>query len=157
MMKNLTVKPITADNFSKFGSLISTEGARPAGGDANYDWYAKLGTVEVEGTVSVNIMHLRQRPFTLTKIEYHLRSQEVVLPLGKPFILTVAPGGKLQEDAIEAFYVPADRGVCMAAGTRHFMPFPLYEDTDCVIIFRDGSGVDDLTFEDIQDPYTLVF
>jgi ureidoglycolate lyase len=155
-MKELKVIPITRKNFEQFGSLISTEDASPAGSGKDYDWYGKLGIIGVEGVVSVNIMHLRQRVFTLDKIEYHLRSPETILPLGKPFIIAVAPAGKLQEDAIQAFYVPPDRGVCMKNGVRHFAPFSLHGDTDCVILFRDGSGADDLTFEDLRNPCTLV-
>lgn len=145
MAKNLPVVVPTAANFREFGTVITDEGRQPDGGTEDFTWWERLGLFRETGDVSINLLEAKKREFKVDKLEYHSETPEAIIPLGGSVILVVAPAGELDESRIKAFLLEG-KGVILNKGVRHFIPYPLKGDVQCLIVFKDATGANDLTF-----------
>jgi len=158
MAKKLEVLKLTEENFKEFGSIISSEGRRPDAGDESFNWFEKLGALEGIDTVSINILECKQREMKIDKIEVHRQTPEAIIPLGgKPVIAVVAPAGDFDESKMKAFLIDGDRGIMLNTGVRHFIPYPVDGNVNCIIVFRHGTGANDLVFDQLSDTYDIVY
>ncbi len=88
----------------------------------------------------------------LTKMEHHTETPELVVPMnGEGVVVVVAPEGEMAEDEIKAFYLEKGKGVILNTGVRHFIPYPTGDNTDCLIVFKNATGANDLVWEDLTD------
>lgn len=155
-MRQIAVTVATPENFKAFGALLSNENKQPDGGDENYHWWERLALLEGIETASINILEAQKREMRITKLEYHRNTPEVIVPLGGgAVILVVAPQGDLAEDRIEAFKIESGKGVILNPGVRHFIPYPLEENVNCLIIFKDATGSTDLIFDPLSEAYQI--
>jgi ureidoglycolate lyase len=157
MSKRLQILELTKESFKEFGEVITTEGRTPDAGDENFNWFEKLGAYEGMDTVSVNILECKQREMKVDKLEVHVKTPEAVIPMGGvDVIAVVAPAGELDESRMKAFHIPGDKGIVLNTGVRHFIPYPLTGNANCIIVFRHGTGANDLVMEQLSDEYLLV-
>lgn len=156
MSKTIKVSALTKENFAQFGEIISREVKTSDASDANFSWWDGLSHFNQIGKVSVNILEAKKRAMVIDKLEVHEETPELVVPMnGKGVVFAVAPKGQLDESQIAAFYLEAGKGVMLDVGVRHFIPYPVEADTDCLIVFKDATGDNDLVFEDLSDTYQL--
>jgi ureidoglycolate lyase len=156
MSKNLKVMNLTEDNFKEFGSIISIKNRRPDVEDQKFGWYEKLGFFKETQNISLNILKAKKREFEIDKLEYHKETPEAIIPIGgERVVVVVAPEGDLDESKIKAFYINKNEGVMLNKGVRHFIPYPLEVDTECLIVFKHGTGVDDLVYEQLSGVYKI--
>lgn len=156
MSKKLEVLELTAENFKEFGQVITSEGRTSDGGDENYEWYERLSAFENIDDVSVNILKCKKREFKIDKLEVHQQTPEAVIGLaGEPVIAVFAPAGELDESKIKAFRIDGNKGVVLNIGVRHFIPYPINKDVDCIIIFKHATGANDLVFENLSETYEI--
>jgi ureidoglycolate lyase len=157
MSKKLQILELTKENFKEFGTVITSEGRTPDAGDDNFNWFEKLGVFENMDTVSVNILECKQREMKVDKLEFHIETPEAIIPMGGvDVIAVVAPAGELDESRMKAFHIPGDKGVVLNTGVRHFIPYPLVGNANCIIVFKHGTGANDLVMEQLSDEYQLV-
>jgi ureidoglycolate lyase len=156
MSKNLKVMNLTEDNFKEFGSVINIKNKRPDDGDQNFEWYEKLGSFKETQNISLNILKAKKRKFEIDKLEYHNETPEAVIPMGgESVVIVVAPEGDLDESKIKAFYINKNEGVMLNKGVRHFIPYPLEADAECLIVFKHGTGANDLIYEQLSGVYEI--
>lgn len=74
---------------------------------------------------------------------------------GESVVVVVAPEGDLDESKIKAFYINKNEEVMLDKGVRHFIPYPLEVDTECLIVFKLGTGADDLIYEQLSGVYKI--
>ncbi len=157
MSKRLQILGLSKESFKEFGEVIATEGRTPVAGDDNFNWFEGLGVYEGMDNVSVNILECKQRQMKIDKLESHLRTPEAIIPMGGvDVIAVVAPAGELDESRMKAFLIPGDKGVVLNSGVRHFIPYPLVGNANCIIVFRHGTGANDMLVEQLSDDYQLV-
>jgi ureidoglycolate lyase len=157
MAKTIQVMELTEENFKEFGQIITTEGKTPDAGDANFNWFEKLSAFEGIQTVSINILECKQREMKLDRLEVHQETNEAIIALGGADVVAAfAPAGKLDESKIKAFRIPGSKGVVFNVGVRHFIPYPLKGDTNCVVIFKHATGANDLVFEQLSEVYEMI-
>ncbi|MGE5606930.1 MAG: ureidoglycolate lyase, partial [Bacteroidota bacterium] len=107
--------------------------------------------------ISINILEAKKRDFQIDKLEYHVNTPEAIIPLaGDEVILVVAPAGKLDESKIKAFRIKSGNGVFLNSGVRHFIPYPFKKNINCLVIFKDVTGEDDLTFDQLAESYQIL-
>lgn len=156
MSKNLKVMNLTEDNFKEFGSIISIKNRRPDVEDQKFGWYEKLGFFKETQNISLNILKAKKREFEIDKLEYHKETSEAIIPMGgESVVVVVAPEGDLDESKIKAFYINKNEEVMLDKGVRHFIPYPLEVDTECLIVFKLGTGADDLIYEQLSGVYKI--
>ena len=156
MVRKLEVLKLTPESFIEFGQVITTENIQPDGGDENFAWWERVSSFENIDSISVNILQCKKREFKVDKLEYHKETPEAIIPLaGEHIILVVATAGELDESRIKAFSVDTGIGVVLNVGVRHFIPYPINKNVNCVIIFKDATGGNDLILEELSESYEI--
>ena len=148
--------PITKENFSKFGEVITTENIKPLeinnGYAKRFDEIAKIDTSSQEGETTISIFSALKRsfPMKIDMMEKHPLGSQAFIPMKETIFLTfVAPQGeKPNIEKIESFIVPKGKGVNYKAGVWHF-PLIATEDMDFLVVDRKGPG-DNLVIENLE-------
>ena len=156
MKITINPKPITKENFSKFGDMITTTDIKPIeineGYAKRFDGIANLNTSKDNGETTICIFSALKRsfPMKIDMMEKHPLGSQAFIPMKQTtFLVLVAPeGDKPDLNKIEAFVVPPEIGVNYNAGTWHF-PLIATEDMNFLVVDRKGSG-DNLVIENIE-------
>ena len=149
-------KPITKENFSKFGDMITTANIKPIeineGYAKRFDGIANLNTSKDNGETTICIFSALKRsfPMKIDMMEKHPLGSQAFIPMKQTtFLVLVAPeGNKPDLSKIEAFIVPPQIGVNYNPGTWHF-PLIATEDMNFLVVDRKGSG-DNLVIKNIE-------
>ena len=156
MKITINPKPITKENFSKFGDMITTADIKPIeinkGYAKRFDGIANLNTSKDNGETTICIFSALKRsfPMKVDMMEKHPLGSQAFIPMKQTtFLVLVAPEGKKPDlNKIEAFVVPPEIGVNYNPGTWHF-PLIATEDMNFLVVDRKGSG-DNLVIENIE-------
>jgi len=165
-MTQLTIKPkpITKENFKKFGDMITTTDIKPIeinnGYAKRYDGIANLNTQKKNGESTLSIFSALKRsfPMKIDMMEKHPLGSQAFIPMKETTFLTfVAPeGDKPDLNKIESFIVPIGIGVNYNPGIWHF-PLISTEDMNFLVVDRLGDG-DNLVIHDLnKENITLEF
>ena len=155
-------KPITKENFSKFGDMITTDNIKPIeineGYAKRFDGIANLNTSKDNGETTICIFSALKRsfPMKVDMMEKHPLGSQAFIPMKQTtFLVLVAPeGNKPDLNKIEAFIIPKDIGVNYNPGTWHF-PLIATEDMNFLVVDRKGSG-DNLVIENLDKEEVLL-
>ena len=157
-MTNLTIKPkpITKENFNKFGDMITTANIKPLeinnGYAKRYDGIVKLDTKKDNGESTICIFSALKRsfPMKVDMMEKHPLGSQAFIPMKETIFLSfVAPeGNKPDLTKVEAFIIPKGIGVNYNPGVWHF-PLISTENMNFLVIDRKGEG-DNLIIHDLQ-------
>jgi len=156
MKITINPKPITNENFSKFGDMITTANIKPIeineGYAKRFDGIANLNTSKDNGETIISIFSALKRsfPMKIDMMEKHPLGSQAFIPMKQTtFLALVAPeGNKPDLNKIEAFIIPPEIGVNYNPGTWHF-PLISTEDMNFLVVDRKGSG-DNLVIENIE-------
>ena len=154
--------PISKENFSKFGDMITTENIKPLeinnGYAKRFDGIAKIDTSDNNGETTISIFSALKRsfPMKIDMMEKHPLGTQAFIPMKETTFLTlVAPEGKkLEMDKIESFVVPKGKGVNYKTGIWHF-PLISTEDMDFLVVDRKGPG-ENLIVENLDQEEILL-
>ena len=149
-------KPITKENFSKFGDMITTDDIEPLeinnGYAKRFDGIANLDTTKDNGETTICIFSALKRsfPMKIDMMEKHPLGSQAFVPMKETtFLVFVAPKAeKPNLNEAEAFIVPPGIGVNYNPGTWHF-PLISTEDMNFLVVDRKGSG-DNLVIENLD-------
>ena len=149
-------KPITKENFSKFGDMITTNDIKPLeinnGYAKRFDGIANVDTSKDNGETIISIFSALKRsfPMKIDMMEKHPLGSQAFVPMKETtFLVFVAPkGNKPDLNKIESFIVPPGIGVNYNPGTWHF-PLISTENMNFLVIDRKGSG-DNLVIENLD-------
>ena len=149
-------KPITKENFSKFGDMITTDDIKPIeinnGYAKRFDGIANLDTSLNNGETTISIFTALKRsfPMKIDMMEKHPLGSQAFIPMKETtFLVFVAPKGEKPDlNRIESFIVPPGIGVNYSPGTWHF-PLISTEDMNFLVVDRKGIG-DNLVIEDLD-------
>ena len=139
--------PITKNNFSQFGDMISTSEIKPIeinnGYAKRYDGIANLNTSKDNGVTTISIFSALKRnfPMKIDMMEKHPLGSQAFIPMKETtFLAFVAPNGdKPDLNKIEAFIIPPGIGINYKPGTWHF-PLISTEDMNFLVVDRKGPG-----------------
>ena len=165
-MSNLIIKPkpITKENFKKFGDMITTDDIKPLdindGYAKRYDGIANLDAKKNNGESTISIFSALKRsfPMKLDMMEKHPLGSQAFIPMKETiFLAFVAPqGDKPDLKKAEAFIIPKGIGVNYNSGIWHF-PLISTEDMNFLVVDRKGEG-DNLILHDLdKENITLEF
>ena len=157
-MTNLIIKPkpITKENFNKFGDMITTANIKPLeinnGYAKRYDGIVKLDTKKDNGESTICIFSALKRsfPMKVDMMEKHPLGSQAFIPMKETIFLSfVAPeGDKPDLTKVEAFIIPKGIGVNYNPGVWHF-PLISTENMNFLVVDRKGEG-DNLVIHDLE-------
>ena len=156
MKITINPKPITKENFSKFGDMITTDDIEPLeinnGYAKRFDGIANLNTSKDNGETTICIFSALKRsfPMKIEMMEKHPLGSQAFVPMKETtFLVFVAPkGNKPDLNKAESFIVPPGIGVNYNPGTWHF-PLISTENMNFLVVDRKGSG-DNLVIENLD-------
>ena len=155
-------KPISKENFSKFGDMITTDNIKPIeinnGYAKRFDGIANLNTTKDNGETTISIFSALKRnfPMKIDMMEKHPLGSQAFIPMKETtFLAFVAPHGEKPElNKIESFIIPPGIGINYNPGTWHF-PLISTEDMNFLVVDRKGSG-DNLIIENLEDKNVIL-
>ena len=156
MKITVSPKPITKENFSKFGDMITTDNIKPLeinnGYAKRFDGVANLDTSKDNGETTISIFSALKRsfPMKIEMLEKHPLGSQAFVPMKETtFLVFVAPNeAKPNLNKVEAFIVPPGIGINYNPGTWHF-PLIATEDMNFLVVDRKGSG-NNLIIENLE-------
>ena len=158
-MTEIIIKPIpiTKENFSQFGEIISTKNIKPIeinnGYAKRYDGIANLNTSKDNGETTISIFSALKRafPMKIDMMEKHPLGSQAFIPMKETtFLAFVAPNGEKPDlNKIKAFVIHSGVGINYKPGTWHF-PLISTEDMNFLVVDRKGSG-QNLVIENLKN------
>ena len=156
MKITINPKPISKENFSKFGDMITTDDIKPLeinnGYAKRFDGIANLDTSKDNGETTISIFSALKRsfPMKIEMLEKHPLGSQAFVPMKETtFLVFVAPNeAKPNLNKVEAFIVPPGIGINYNPGTWHF-PLIATEDMNFLVVDRKGSG-NNLIIENLE-------
>ena len=145
-MRKIRHEPLTAAAFAPYGDVIEVANARQVR-EINYGntrRFHHLAEIEVgEGTPLVSIFRSTplSRPISLKVMEVHPLGSQAFVPLsGRPYLVVVAGPGEFCADNLRVFLAGPQQGVNYHKGCWHHYSLALDEESDFLVIDRDGPG-----------------
>ncbi len=140
-------KPITKENFSKFGDVITTKNIKPLeinnGYAKRFDDIANINTSSENGETTISIFSALKRsfPMKIDMMEKHPLGSQAFIPMKETnFIAFVAPSGNKPDiSKIESFIVSPGMGINYKPGIWHF-PLISTENMNFLVVDRKGAG-----------------
>ena len=140
-------KPITKENFKKFGDMITTADIKPIeinnGYAKRYDGIAKLDTKKDNGESTISIFSALKRsfPMKIDMMEKHPLGSQAFIPMKETsFLVFVAPkGDRPNLKKIVSFKIPKQTGINLNPGIWHF-PLISTKNMNFLVIDRKGKG-----------------
>jgi len=110
--------------------------------------------IGLEAPCSSGVIECAPRPKRLNRMERHLHTREALVALGGEAIVCAAPPQESVDgglSGIMAFRVRPGQAFIMDRGAWHWIPFPVGESpARFLVIFRSGTGKDDLHYQDLS-------
>lgn len=146
--RDIVARPLTADAFAPFGSLIDRSAAAPRpmnGGMARR--FHDLAEIAVSGEGARVVIGLVEAepyptPLSLSLVERHPLGAQAFVPLtAAPFLVVVCPDEGGRPGRPQAFVTTPGQGVSYDAGVWHGVLTPFGAPQDFVVVDRGGPGV----------------
>lgn len=126
-VRRIACQPLTAHSFSSFGQVIDPNGVTPeAINEGTSHRYSDLAVLDlnVDATkpkMSIYVSSARRFPLQVLKLERHVESSQVFVPLGDHcFALVVALGADAPDPtSVAAFLTSPGQSICLHRGTWH--------------------------------------
>jgi len=161
-MKNLNVKLLVPNkaNFAPFGELISIpDSVKPATFSDNHDYWHNLtdfSSLENEGTTGFLRVYRKNRAMVFTQMERHSKTIEAFIPINGTGIFFMCPPDERPDPSkMTAFILDRSFGVSLKPGAWHWLPYPLTDYMDFILILRKSTVEQDLEIVDLDDEYNI--
>ncbi len=143
-MRELVPQSLSAEAFAPFGDVIvasshSEQRLINEGNTTRFHNLAQLSLDDLGGRPGISIFRSTPlpAPVTLRFMERHPLSSQAFMPLSKnPYLVVVAPAGKLDESKVVAFIASGGQGVNYHPGTWHHYCLALGETSDFLVVDR---------------------
>jgi ureidoglycolate lyase len=160
----LSVSELSAEAFRPYGRVIETPArARDAWGPG-WTWWAETMMLPTDGRrFGVGYLSLEPSELRFDWAERHMRTVEVVVPLGRECLVYVGPPDHPEDpprmadlERFEVFRVPPGGGVAMDPGVWHGAPLALDRPTSAMVLILEGTGKHDVTIVRFEErPATI--
>ena len=161
-MQNIMIEPLTRRSFTEFGDVVEVHDEADIHiiNDGTTTRFHDLATIVALGEDAQAIISIfRGEPFslplTLNMVERHPLGSQSFMPL-KParFLVIAAPDEDGKPGTPRAFFAQPGQGINFFANTWHGPLTALDEQTDFLVVDRDGDG-DNLEIYDFPEPYLV--
>lgn len=152
------LKP-TKDNFKKFGEIVEKL-KEPAATTSEYHDYwhdlADLSSMENEPTLGYLKIYRKNRPLILDRMERHLNTTEVFIPInGIGIFFLCPPMEKPIINNVKAFIVDRSCALSLYPGTWHWLPYSLTEEMDLILVLRKTTVEKDIEIVSFDTVYKI--
>lgn len=151
-------QPVSQENFIQFGALLSGNKLDAIAAGEEFSFTLTASEIALAPLCCTGVLRCAPRALQVNKMERHTDSSEILVALDGDFYLVLAPAEDdlKSNEHIETFILKQGQAIVMKPGTWHWIPFPV-EEAECrvMVLFKDGTGDNDLHFNELSTPYHL--
>ena len=157
------VKNLEQKLFSQYGKVLGPQGSAPSSSNELFDiWVGFDEIISRAGVPKLSWFNVKpKRDFICNKIERHLESSETIIPINGQSIMIVGlsknsnPEEQLDSVTISAFYLDGTKGINLKPGVWHWIPYPLSEEANFILIRGDETNKKDCEIVDLKEKMNL--
>lgn len=158
-MKEIKVKPLTVENFKRYGSFATMlDPAVPGNGIPGMTFYADLAVLELgcaHAAAFSTTCVTDALPPVILALEQHTHCGEGILALDADMLVYFAPANAAYPavlEQVEAFRVPKGVLLVIRPGVWHCMPFPAgASQVNVLNVLPERTYANDCTMKLLQD------
>ena len=149
----LHVSELTAEAFRPYGRIIEAPHRERDASGPGWTWWAETVLLPTDGRpFGVGYLTLEPSELQFDWAERHMRTVEVIVPLGRECLVYVGPPDNPEDpqrmadlERFEVFRVPPGAGVAMDPGVWHGAPLALDRPASAMVLILEGTGKHDVT------------
>lgn len=157
----LPVERMTEEAFSPYGSILDADRKQPKMKEDFFTFWDGLAEMDILGKTTVALLEVVRRDPEFSKLERHVRTEEVFFALDRPVVALVGvptPGQEFPDPkTVKAFRLEPGKGVFLKEGTWHWIPYPLQGKARLLVLFRKGTPDEDLDIKDLWETKGVSF
>jgi ureidoglycolate hydrolase len=147
----LPVSELSGERFAPFGAVLEQPAAPQEASGPGWRWWAEVAALPpAEPGTSIGFLDLEPAPARFDWAERHMRTPEVVIPLGGDCLLYAGPAEHPDEpgrmpplNRFRVFRVRSDQAVVLAPGVWHGAPLAVGGPLRALVLLRTGTGSED--------------
>ena len=149
----IQIERLTPEAFAPYGDVIRQPTAEPHATGPGWQWWGETLTLRGDNRSEV-VGYLRLEPAarSFDWAERHMRSAEVIVPLGGACLVYVGPAEHLEQpghlpelDRFRVFEVPEGQGVVLSPGVWHGAPLAVDHAMSALVLLKQGTGATDVS------------
>jgi ureidoglycolate hydrolase len=139
---NLNVTSLTPESFAPYGTIIEQPSSPAEGAGEGWSWWSEAAVIpQIDAPYAVGYLALEPAALQFDWAEYHLESQEVIIPLDQDCLVYVGPAGESPHwDRFEVFHVRSGQAVMLREGVWHGAPLAIDRPLNALVLLRQGTG-----------------
>jgi ureidoglycolate hydrolase len=143
----MTMKAVKAthESFGRFGAVVAIPSTSPTSQGPDYSFWSDIAHFSIPGETEIGICTVYAQPAaSVTTMERHLRTPEILVPIDAPVVLPLATGA-IAPEGPAVFRVEPGEAVVVADGIWHGACIPVGKTSaSYFVIFRRGTPLDDV-------------
>ena len=142
---------ISPENFKKFGKVVTTPKGEPTSQAVDYKFWSDIADYFIEGETEIGICKVYKQPLnTISEMERHLLTPEILIPIDAPFTLPLLLDRE-SEDNAKAFQCNLGEAVVINKAVWHGACLPVGKNkSSYFVIFRKGTPHEDVEKKEIK-------
>jgi ureidoglycolate lyase len=155
----LRVEPLTADAFRPFGEVIEQPQHAPDATGPGWQWWGETALVASDGRpYGIGYLDLQPAAFRFDWAERHMRSAELLIPVGGDCLVYVGPRDHPEQpdrlpslERFRVFRVEQGQGVLLHPGVWHGAPLVIDRPLNVVVLLLQATGSTDTSLVRFTD------
>lgn len=148
----IKAKIITSENILSYGKAVVGASGAPTSQASDYKFWSDIISYQIDGETEVGICTVyKQSESTITGMERHLNTPEILIPIDGPFMLPLLKDENKPEET-EAFILEVGQAVVINEKVWHGACLP-YGKQECsyFVIFKKGTPFNDIEKTEISE------
>jgi ureidoglycolate lyase len=149
----LPIEQLTPEAFAPFGEVIRQPEEKPHATGQGWQWWGETLALRGDDRPQVvGYLRLEPAPRRFDWAERHMRSAEVIVPLGSACLVYVGPADDLDQperlpglEQFRVFEVPDGQGVVLHPGVWHGAPLAVDRALSALVLLKQGTGANDVS------------
>ncbi|MFO7448308.1 MAG: ureidoglycolate lyase [Ignavibacteriaceae bacterium] len=135
----------TPENFSRFGKVVKPPSGEPTSQAHDYKFWSDIADYNINGETEIGICTVyKQEENSISGMERHLRTPEILIPIDAPFVLPVLKDGD-DESKAQAFKINIGEAIVIYNSVWHGACLPVGKDVSSYfVIFRKRTPFEDV-------------
>ncbi len=141
----IAAEPLAEPAFRAFGQIVTIpEGTPPTLETGVVRFWGGLAKTRIHEEIEFGLMTVRNHEHEIAEMDRHAKTPAFLVSLAGDFYLAVAPvspAGSTHPVAanVKVFLVKQGQGVLLRQGVWHALPFPVKDEAQVLVAFRDGT------------------
>ena len=148
----IKAKIITTENILSFGKVVVGASGAPTSQASDYKFWSNIMSYEIDGETEFGICTVyKQSESTITGMERHISTPEILIPIDGPFMLPLLIDKDKPEET-ETFILEVGQAVVINEKVWHGACLPLGKgECSYFVIFKKGTPFNDVEKTEISE------